>query len=80
MAIVSEIIRFVLPQSHANDTGFHMIRKVVAEKGFARTQYFGSVMFNEGGGGHGNLENQMCWYISRLCSATIVGPCVQDPD
>ena len=62
MAVVSEILRFILPRSSAKVSAFQALRKQVREKGLVKTQHFGYVLPNEGFP-RPKREDQMCWYI-----------------
>jgi hypothetical protein len=62
MAIISEILRFILPRSSAKTLVFQALRRQVREKGLVKTQYFGYVLPNEGFP-KPKKEDQICWYI-----------------
>lgn len=61
MAIISEILRFILPRSSIKASAFQALRRQVTERGSVKIQYFGYVMPNEGF--PRPKEDQMCWYI-----------------
>ena len=65
MAIVSEVIRFILPRSSASQSAFRSLRKVVAAKGDVTVQQFGYLMQNEGFP-RPKPRDQMCWYIGEF--------------
>lgn len=62
MAVISEILRFILPRSSAKASAFQALRRQVREKGLVKNQYFGYVLPNEGFP-RPKREDQMCWYI-----------------
>ena len=62
MAIVSEILRFILPRSTVHSTAFAQLRVKVKFEGHVKTQYFGYVLPDEGMPPP-MIEDQMCWYI-----------------
>jgi hypothetical protein len=65
MAVISEILRFILPRSSARASAFQALRRQVRERGSVKTQYFGYVLPNEGFP-KPKKEDQMCWYIGTL--------------
>ena len=65
MAVISEILRFILPRSSAKTSAFQALRRQITERGSVKTQYFGYVIPNEGFPGP-KRGDQMCWYIGTL--------------
>lgn len=65
MAIISEILRFILPPSSTKASAFQALRRQVGERGSVKTQYFGYVLPNEGFP-RPKKKDQMCWYIGTL--------------
>jgi hypothetical protein len=64
MAVISEILRFILPRSSVKASAFQALRRQVTERASVKIQYFGYVMPNEGF--PRPKEDQMCWYIGTL--------------
>ncbi|KAH8886367.1 hypothetical protein GQ53DRAFT_809677 [Thozetella sp. PMI_491] len=62
MAIVSEVLRFILPRSPASTAAFADLRRRVAARGAVTTQFFGYVLPDEGMP-RPKPAGQMCWYI-----------------
>jgi len=61
MGIISEVLRFVLPQTKTSSTAFSELRRQVGSKG-VRTQYHAYIMPNEGFPVPQEID-QVCWYI-----------------
>src|SRR5579871_6656878 len=65
MAVISEILRFILPRSSTKVSAFQALRRQVRERGSVKVQYFGYVMPNEGFP-KPKKKDKMCWYIGTL--------------
>ncbi len=65
MAIVSEILRFILPASKTKSFEFLKLRQHIANSHGIQDQYFGYV-FPVQGAGLPARENEMCWVVRKL--------------